>query len=91
MEPDFSAGVVEHATLAQALRDLGEVDREILLLAAWEDLDPASIAAALGCTRANVAMRLFRARRRLAAALAKSDAQDVATEPTTSGGISDAC
>jgi RNA polymerase sigma-70 factor, ECF subfamily len=91
-EPDFSAGVVEHATLTQALRHLGELDREILLLAAWEDLDSASIAAALGCTRANVAMRLFRARRRLAAALANSDTQQVVvTEPTTSGGISDGC
>jgi RNA polymerase sigma-70 factor, ECF subfamily len=92
VEPDFIAGVVEHATLTQALQHLGELDREILLLAAWEDLDSASIAAALGCSRANVAMRLFRARRRLAAALEKSDTQQVVvTEPTTSGGISDGC
>jgi RNA polymerase sigma factor (sigma-70 family) len=92
VEPDFTAAVAEQAAVMQALRRLGELDREILLLAAWEDLDPASIAAALGCTRATVSMRLFRARRRLAAELAKLDRQHLlVAEPTTSGGISDAC
>src|SRR4051794_22007374 len=52
-----------------ALAELPERDREVLLLAAWEGLDRGEIAAALGCTRANVSLRLFRARRRLAAAL----------------------
>ena len=92
VEADLAVTVTEHETLKQALRHLGERDREILLLAAWEDLDPASIAAALGCARATVSIRLFRARRRLAAALAKSDGQQLlVVEPTTSGGISDAC
>jgi RNA polymerase sigma-70 factor (ECF subfamily) len=75
-----------------ALSRLGELDREILLLAAWEDLDSASIARAVGCTRANVAMRLFRARKRLGTALAESGGQQlIASESTTPGGISDAC
>jgi RNA polymerase sigma factor (sigma-70 family) len=52
-----------------ALAELSERDREVLLLAAWEGLDRDEIAAALGCTRANVSLRLFRARRRLAGAL----------------------
>ncbi len=91
-EPDFTAVVAEHAAVVQALRDLGELDREILLLAVWEDLDREAIAAAVGTTRAGVSMRLFRARRRLAAALAECDGQPpVVSEPTTSGGMSDAC
>lgn len=92
VEGDFAPSVAERAALTEALRNLGERDREILLLAAWERLDPASIAAALGCTRANVSVRLFRARKRLGAALAESDEQQPRVpEPTTSGGISDAC
>jgi RNA polymerase sigma-70 factor (ECF subfamily) len=47
-----------------ALAALPEQDREILLLAAWEDLDRGAIAGALGCSKANVSVRLHRARQR---------------------------
>jgi RNA polymerase sigma-70 factor (ECF subfamily) len=68
-----------------ALGALSERDREVVLLAAWEGLDTAGIARALGCSRANASLRLFRARRRLAALLC----DDTAHAPI--GGASDAC
>jgi RNA polymerase sigma-70 factor (ECF subfamily) len=50
-----------------ALTELGERDREVLLLSAWEGLEPAQIAIVLGCSRTAATVRLHRARRRLAA------------------------
>lgn len=58
--------------LDQALRGLRDSDREALLLIAWEDLTPAQAAAALGITPTAFRVRLFRARKRLQAALAKT-------------------
>jgi RNA polymerase sigma factor (sigma-70 family) len=58
----------DHALLAGLAR-LSERDREVILLVAWEELDPASAAAVLGCSRATFSVRLHRARRRLAAAM----------------------
>jgi len=52
------------------LMELGERDREVLLLSAWESLVPAQIAMVLGCSRTTAAVRLHRARRRLARAVA---------------------
>jgi RNA polymerase sigma-70 factor (ECF subfamily) len=58
--------------LIAALAKLSDRDREVLLLVAWEDLDPESAAVVLGCSRATFAVRLHRARRRLAAAMAQT-------------------
>jgi len=58
--------------LDAALRGLRDSDREALLLVAWEDLAPTQAAAALGITQAAFRVRLFRARRRLQAALAQT-------------------
>jgi RNA polymerase sigma-70 factor (ECF subfamily) len=55
--------------LLHALDQLPERDREALLLVAWEGLDHARAAAALGCSRGALTVRIHRARRRLAAAL----------------------
>lgn len=55
------------ATLA--LASLAPGDRDILVLHAWEDLDPAGIAEVLGISRSAAAQRLHRARRRLERAL----------------------
>jgi RNA polymerase sigma-70 factor, ECF subfamily len=55
--------------LAEALMRLREADRELLMLIAWEGLSPAEAARVLGCSPAAAAMRLSRARRRLARAL----------------------
>ena len=51
--------------LDRAVRALGPVDREALLLVAWEDLTPAQAAKALGVNAATFRVRLLRARRRL--------------------------
>jgi RNA polymerase sigma-70 factor (ECF subfamily) len=84
---DMATSVVERDALRSALAGLSEGDREILLLTAWDDLDRGQVAGALGCSRANVAVRLFRARRRLEAAVAGQ-----AHQPTRiPGGVSDAC
>jgi RNA polymerase sigma-70 factor, ECF subfamily len=60
--------------LAQALMELRPQDRELLLLIAWEGLEPAQAARVLGCSRNALAVRLHRARKRLAAALRHADA-----------------
>ncbi|MBB4664692.1 sigma-70 family RNA polymerase sigma factor [Conexibacter arvalis] len=69
--PRPASGVSEEgARLLHALAALSATDREALLLTAWEGLEPARAAAALGCTRATFNVRLHRARKRLAKALA---------------------
>ena len=50
----------------QALALLSEPDREVLALSAWEELSPAEIAVALGCSPGTARVRLLRARRRFA-------------------------
>jgi RNA polymerase sigma-70 factor, ECF subfamily len=59
--------------LAAALARLTEADRELLLLIAWEGLDASQAGIVLGVRRGSVYMRLHRARRRLAAALADGE------------------
>jgi RNA polymerase sigma-70 factor (ECF subfamily) len=82
---DPAAAVGERDAIQAALRSLGERDREVLLLTAWDRLDRDAVALVLGCTRANVAVRLLRARRRLARELAASGA-GVGTETVFSHG-----
>ena len=59
-----------------ALDALSEDDREVLLLAAWEGLDASDAARALGVSSPSYRMRLSRARRRLAKALAAESGED---------------
>jgi RNA polymerase sigma-70 factor (ECF subfamily) len=54
----------------RALASLRDADRELLRLSAWEDLTPAEIAVVLELPPNAVRIRLHRARRRFAAALA---------------------
>jgi RNA polymerase sigma factor (sigma-70 family) len=54
-----------------ALGVLSDLEREALLLVAWEELEPNRAAVAAGCAPATFRVRLYRARRRLAAALAE--------------------
>jgi RNA polymerase sigma factor (sigma-70 family) len=68
--PDTAAGVAERATLEQALASLTTSDQEALRLIGWEELDLAEAALAMGCSRSAMAVRLYRARRRLERALA---------------------
>lgn len=59
--------------LAEALSSLTEDDREVLRLWAWEQLEPREIAPVLDVSVNAATLRLSRARRRLAAALAGQD------------------
>ena len=56
--------------LGVALRSLSRLDREALLLVAWEDLTPTQAARSLGINPTAFRVRLLRARRRLRAKLA---------------------
>lgn len=51
--------------MVAALQSLREEDREVLLLAAWEELSNAEIGRVLGCSENAATIRLHRARRRL--------------------------
>lgn len=70
--PQFTG---ELAGIAQAFRRLPEADRELLALAGWEGLDAGQIAVTLGCSRNAARIRLHRARRRIAAELARDAAR----------------
>lgn len=54
---------------AVTLATVPPADREVLTLTGWYELTPAQAAEALGCSVSAYAVRLHRARRRLAAAL----------------------
>ena len=60
---------VSDPPLWAALARLRPIDREALLLTAWEGLSPERAARAAGCSRAAFHVRLHRARKRLAQAL----------------------
>jgi len=51
---------------SRAFERLGESEREVLRLVAWDGLDTREAAAVLGCSAAAFRVRLHRARRRLA-------------------------
>jgi RNA polymerase sigma-70 factor, ECF subfamily len=86
----FTAALEDRSALQSGLARLSEPDREVLMLAAWESLDRAQMARALGCSKATVAVRLHRARRRLAAVLA-TDARRARFNPSDSRGGLDEC
>jgi RNA polymerase sigma-70 factor (ECF subfamily) len=69
-----AAPPAEHGELAEilaALRELRPEAQEVLRLAAWEGLTNAELAVALGCSENAAAIRLHRARKRLADELEK--------------------
>jgi len=70
--PDPAEQVVDgSSTILMALATLREKDQEILRLAAWEELPHVEIAEIVGCSENAVAIRVHRARGRLATAIAK--------------------
>jgi RNA polymerase sigma-70 factor, ECF subfamily len=73
---DPAEEVAERARILQALGRLSEVDQETLRLVCWEDLDLSGAAAAMGCSTALVAVRLHRARARMARALRAAEQAD---------------
>jgi RNA polymerase sigma-70 factor (ECF subfamily) len=73
--PDPSEALAERERALAALAGLSELQREVLLLIAWDGLSQREVAAALGCTRGAVALRLYRARASLRKAM-----QEIAVE-----------
>jgi RNA polymerase sigma factor (sigma-70 family) len=65
--------------VAAAWRCLSPNDREVIALHGWENLTDAEAAEVLGCSRSAYAMRLTRAKRRLAKQLTKSESTDAAS------------
>jgi RNA polymerase sigma-70 factor, ECF subfamily len=61
---------LEDGRVADALAQLRDDERELLLLVAWEGLDAAAVAAVMRCSRNAARIRIYRARRRFADALA---------------------
>jgi RNA polymerase sigma-70 factor, ECF subfamily len=72
LPPPAAASSGDHAVLA-ALASLDPRDQEVLLLIAWEGLRQEEVGTVLGISRAAVATRLHRARKRLAESLADQD------------------
>jgi len=74
VEPDTPPAVVDlDPQLAQALNELSSLDREALLLVAWEELTPSEAAQAVGIRPTAFRVRLLRARRRVEAKLAAAN------------------
>lgn len=61
----FAATTDANAGVLEALGQLAELDREALLLVAWDGLCYKDAAQVLGCTPTTFGIRLYRARRRL--------------------------
>lgn len=79
--PDHALAVAERAWVRSALDRLADRDREVLELAAWEQLDPREIAVVLGISDVAVRSRLSRARSRLR--------QVLGNDPRGSGHVED--
>jgi RNA polymerase sigma-70 factor, ECF subfamily len=67
--PDPARAFADRDEALAAFETLGERDREVLRLVAWDGLGAAEAAEALGVTRLAFTVRLHRARRRLERAL----------------------
>jgi RNA polymerase sigma factor (sigma-70 family) len=63
----------EHADVHVALAALAELDREVVMLWAWEGLPPREIAVVTGLSANAVSIRLHKAKKKLAQALGKND------------------
>lgn len=71
LDPPLPAPEVDdHPDVRAALDGLAAIDREVVMLWAWEGLAPREIAAATGLTANAVSIRLHRAKKRLAEELA---------------------
>jgi RNA polymerase sigma-70 factor (ECF subfamily) len=76
--PDHATGVTERVRYGRAVDQLAERDREVILMHAWEGLEPREIAEVLGVSAVAVRSRLSRARARLRALLDEDGCHDVA-------------
>lgn len=71
--PESSETSLASRRLREALSGLSEKDREVLMLAAWEELSSREAAHVLGCSATAYRIRLHRARTRLREKLAHSE------------------
>lgn len=72
-----ATAIDERSTLLRTAFDaLSEADREVLMLAAWEELSHAEIGRVLGVSANASAIRVHRARKRLAARLDRLEGKD---------------
>jgi RNA polymerase sigma-70 factor (ECF subfamily) len=85
MAPVVPVERADHAELYEALRSLGEVDREVVLLWAWEGLLPQAIAEVTGLTPNAVSIRLHRAKKSLAGFLERKNAALAGQRPGKEG------
>lgn len=76
---DPASAIADDSVLAAAWRTLGERDREVLLLTAWEGLNGKELAAALGISPGGAGAALFRARQALASAIAEAERSGTGT------------
>jgi RNA polymerase sigma-70 factor (ECF subfamily) len=82
---DLAAVLADRDEVLAAFAALGERDREVLRLVAWDGLDAAEAAEVLDVTRLAFAVRLHRARRRLARALEPDARRAHSSAPQKSG------
>jgi RNA polymerase sigma-70 factor (ECF subfamily) len=83
--PDPGDYTHDSAAAGKAFARLDESDRDLLLLAGWEELDARQMAEVLGCTSGAVRVRLHRARARFARELRAEGMQ----RPGTPGHVMD--
>jgi hypothetical protein len=79
---DPADDVARRRAALTAFRSLGEEDREILRLLAWDGLSSKEAAVVLGITATSFRVRLHRARRRLKVAISAQDAEGPEPLPT---------
>ena len=82
LDPPLPAPETEdHADLHAALSSLPALDREVVMLWAWEELAPREIAEATGLTANAVSIRLHRVKKRLATELDRKIVRDAGQQP----------
>jgi len=82
--PESSGGADESRPVVEALAGLSEKEREVLMLAAWEELSSSEAARVLGCSPTAYRIRLHRARGRLRERLVASDGAEPERSPALS-------
>ncbi|MCE5292455.1 MAG: sigma-70 family RNA polymerase sigma factor [Nocardiaceae bacterium] len=76
------AAALERISVLRALARLPDQDRESLMLTVWDGLSYGAAAAVAGCRPSAFAVRVHRARRRLAKELTKEDLQSLRRQTT---------
>jgi RNA polymerase sigma factor (sigma-70 family) len=85
--PEASPAGAQETLVHETLRRLRPGDREVLLLAEWEGLSPAQIAAVLGCLTVTARGRLHRARRRFRAAYEELSPREDCEQPVVTSAV----